>query len=178
MEEPWTEDENSLSFTLEPQYSFTSFYHRASAMSQPMSQPMSMSQGGAAAFTQDPFQEGLPDLDDELDSVQNVELDSGAPVCEEDYFADPETLALAQNAEEAWLEEDILLHSCIDKNKKHLLQTHLLIVGLAGCELRESTKQMALKARDQDAYFLDAYRRWIDLYETMVCEPPADPKRT
>jgi hypothetical protein len=82
---------------------------------------------------------------------------------------------MSDNAMEAFKAQDAALLLCLSKHKKHILQTHWLLVGLAGCELRESTKHVGFKTSDQHAYMLDAYRRWIDMYVTKVPEPPHDP---
>ncbi|KAJ1426592.1 hypothetical protein B484DRAFT_450645 [Ochromonadaceae sp. CCMP2298] len=82
---------------------------------------------------------------------------------------------MSENAMESWEAQDAALINCIAKHKKHILQTHWLLVGLAGCELRESTKHFGFKGADQNAYMLDAYRRWIDMYEEKLLEPPHDP---
>jgi len=91
------------------------------------------------------------------------------------FHADPLTKAMSENAMESWEAQDAALINCIAKHKKHILQTHWLLVGLAGCELRESTKHFGFKGADQNAYMLDAYRRWIDMYEEKLLEPPHDP---
>jgi hypothetical protein len=91
------------------------------------------------------------------------------------FHADPLTQAMSDNAMEAWVAQDAALINCINKHKMHILQTHWLLVGLAGCELRESTKHFGFKGADQNAYMLDAHRRWIDVYEEKVPEPPHDP---
>ncbi|KAJ1391524.1 hypothetical protein B484DRAFT_285060, partial [Ochromonadaceae sp. CCMP2298] len=113
---------------------------------------------------------------DEILSDYEEGLVSAPPNLVEGVFhRDPLTQAMSDNAMEAFKDQGAALLLCLSKHKKHILQTHWLLVGLAGCELRESTKQFGFKSSDQHAYMLDAYRRWIDMYETKVPEPPHDP---
>ncbi|KAJ1391198.1 hypothetical protein B484DRAFT_439622, partial [Ochromonadaceae sp. CCMP2298] len=64
------------------------------------------------------------------------------------FHADPLTKAMSDNAMESWVAQDAALINCIAKHKKHILQTHWILVGLAGCELRESTKHFDFKGAD------------------------------
>ncbi|KAJ1428509.1 hypothetical protein B484DRAFT_449840, partial [Ochromonadaceae sp. CCMP2298] len=145
-----------------------------------MTQPQSQSQASVPFHEQD-TQLSDPDSDDVAD-VGTADSDYEANLCSGEpnivggvFHADPLTQAVSDNAMEAWKEQDAALLLCVSKHKKHLLQTHWLLVGLAGCELRESTKHFGFKGADQHAYMLDAYRRWIEVYEEKVVEPPHDP---
>ncbi|KAJ1408441.1 hypothetical protein B484DRAFT_403532 [Ochromonadaceae sp. CCMP2298] len=90
------------------------------------------------------------------------------------FLCEMETQAVSDNAMQAHHDNDADLLKCLIKYKKQILQTHWLLVGFAGSELRESTKQVGFKSHEQGSYMLDAYRRWIDLYEVEVPSPPHD----
>jgi hypothetical protein len=61
---------------------------------------------------------------------------------------------------------------CMKNYSVQLKQTHWMLVGFAGVEMRESNKQTPLRAADASAYMLAAYVRWIDVYEGSVIEGP------
>ncbi|KAJ1396812.1 hypothetical protein B484DRAFT_472200, partial [Ochromonadaceae sp. CCMP2298] len=75
------------------------------------------------------------------------------------FLCEMETQAVSDNAMQAHHDNDADLLKCLIKYKKQILQTHWLLVGFAGSELRESTKQVGFKSHEQGSYMLDAYRR-------------------
>jgi hypothetical protein len=130
--------------------------------SQPQTQPENGSDGSA----------NVSDADSDYEDAR---VSARPHIVGGSFLCEMETQAVSDNAMQAHQDQDAELLKCLIKYKKQILQTHWLLVGFAGSELRESTKQFGFKSHEQGSYMLDAYRRWIDLYEAEVPSPPHDP---
>jgi hypothetical protein len=97
-----------------------------------------------------------------------------APVGEEDLpptYSDESNAALLA-ANNLIATANTVLMKCLKTHSKHLLQTHWLILAYAGVELRSNNIQTLLKLAEQRNIILDAYIRWIDIYEEKVLDGP------